>query len=352
MADLLTLRRQLGQLVLSKRRIYLDTKFWNTFCDVEFEGTTGGEAFEALTLLRKSVLSGDCVCPAEYSVLNEVLRQRLPDKRTTTALLVDELSDGVLVTSAEDRVTIEVSRFVQNAVARRPTALAPTDEVWTRPAFAFGHLSPDNPGLPEHLHAWAVERTQETLWSLRFSDVMDGLSDVNFPLAPRQETINRMNAEKLRSRPTFQCYEELYAAEIRGALDVFSPSLEQVILYLWTTAGGAPGAVSASELQSSTDSWKRLIAATFFEQSTLAARSLPTLHIYATAYARAGWDARRAFKANDLADFSHAAAALPYCNVFATERSLAELIRQSGLAELYGTLVVTDCAQLSSFLSS
>ncbi len=58
---------------------------------------------------------------------------------------------------------------------------------------------------------------------------------------------------------------------------------------------------------------------------------LPTLHIHALCHASVRWDKTRKLKGNDLFDFDHAATAVPYCDVFLTERPLQKLIEQKHL---------------------
>jgi hypothetical protein len=149
-----------------------------------------------------------------------------------------------------------------------------------------------------------------------------------------------------------QHHGELYLAEVRGTLDAFSDAIADVSLYLWNRAGGDVALVTDAERLDSVEHWKRLLVGAFRERELTTARRLPTIHILASAYARVGWDITRAYRANDLADFGHAAAALAYCHCFATERSLAELIRQSGLDTLYDITVVTDCGALRQWLTS
>ncbi|MGB6223655.1 MAG: hypothetical protein WBG04_21665, partial [Haloferula sp.] len=54
--------------------------------------------------------------------------------------------------------------------------------------------------------------------------------------------------------------------------------------------------------------------------------NFPTFTIRAAFAAAVRWDQRRKYKRNDFHDFGHAAAALPYFDIFATERSLRHLL--------------------------
>lgn len=352
MPPLYELRRTLAKNVISKERLYLDTKFWNTFCDVVHGNTRSGPAFDALAALRVLCGSGRVVCPVEYNVLNEVLRQRLPEKREATAKLVDELSAGTVIVAASERVFLETLRFAQSAIRNEVDGPPPIDEVWTRPAFAIGHLTPENPGLSESDHAYFVERTHEELWELSFREVVDGLSRDPAPVGNDSEVVRQMNADKRDPANRHGDFRALYLAEVHGAVDAFESSLDNVTPYLFAQAGGDPTTVTDEERSRSTDLWKRMIVNAFRLEGAIMARRFPTIHTYASAHARVRRDVARSFQANDFADFGHAAAALGYCSCFATERPLAELIRQGKLDAQYGVTVVTDCIHLSEWLAS
>ena len=60
-------------------------------------------------------------------------------------------------------------------------------------------------------------------------------------------------------------------------------------------------------------------------------RELPSLWLGAGFHAAVRWDLKRKFKANDLPDFRHAVAAIPYCDFFLTERSLRHLVSDRNL---------------------
>jgi len=70
---------------------------------------------------------------------------------------------------------------------------------------------------------------------------------------------------------------------------------------------------------------------------------LPTIRIGASLHAALRWDRKRRYKANDLFDFRHAEAVLPYCDFFLTEHSLRALLndRNLKLGEYFNCKVVS-----------
>jgi hypothetical protein len=61
------------------------------------------------------------------------------------------------------------------------------------------------------------------------------------------------------------------------------------------------------------------------------AHQFPSLRIGAGLHAALRWDKTRRYKPNDLFDFRHAIAALPYCDLFFTETALHHLIQDRNL---------------------
>ena len=57
--------------------------------------------------------------------------------------------------------------------------------------------------------------------------------------------------------------------------------------------------------------------------------AMPTMQISAALYASVRWDKKQKFQNHDFYDFRHAAAALPYCDYFFTEKRLAHLVTQN-----------------------
>ena len=80
----------------------------------------------------------------------------------------------------------------------------------------------------------------------------------------------------------------------------------------------------------------------------------PSLYVKATCYAAVRWDQGRVFRVNDMMDFNHASAALPYCDGFFTESSLRALIHQrhTKLSELFPCAVISDATKALEWIES
>ena len=72
--------------------------------------------------------------------------------------------------------------------------------------------------------------------------------------------------------------------------------------------------------------------------------ALPLIRILAGLHAFIRWQRQRAFTFNDIFDLRHAAAAIPYCDVFLTEKFMKTACT-NGLLDFgtaYGTRIISD----------
>src|SRR5687768_15504392 len=81
----------LSRLVLPRRRVYLDTRFWIFLRDAALERPRKPIHCDLLALLRTRVASGDVLCPIGDSTFFELLRQADSQTRLATARLIDAL---------------------------------------------------------------------------------------------------------------------------------------------------------------------------------------------------------------------------------------------------------------------
>src|SRR5471032_2913786 len=97
-------RRELGLRVAAQRRLSLDLRFWNDLCDAELGVSQSAGAVRVLAIIRRLVASSDLVCPVEFHLVEELHKQRKPEKRAATLALIDELSARTVLLAAPDRV--------------------------------------------------------------------------------------------------------------------------------------------------------------------------------------------------------------------------------------------------------
>lgn len=347
-SQLWELRRELGREISTKRVLYLDLNYWNDLCDVVLGENVSETAITLLNSIRNQVHAGKLVCPLEYTTFSELYKQRLPEKRDVTASLIDELSQGVVLLSPPERVFLEVLRFFQSSAAGPPFPEAPRDEIWTKPAYLLGHGELHIKALDPEVLAELSRLFNRHLWSLGLKDVVSQLGEEQPPAIRAAEIVKKLNEEKFAARKQFTSSKQVYYSEVVGVLDVFSESLSDVQLYLFSRAGGDAEKVTRPQRRDIARKSARLLAAAFRKHDLSA--QLPTIHILASLFTHVQWDAGRRYKTNDFDDFHHAAAALAYCDCFATEGPLSKILCDAKIARQYDIAVVSSVDSVIDWL--
>lgn len=342
-------RRKLGAEMTARIRIYLDTRFWNDFCDVQLREHRDPAAESSLRALQASVDAGTVICPIEFYVFSELQKQRLPEKRLVTAKLVDRLSSGVTMVSPPERVFLEILRFVQALLAGKTPPPKPIYEVWTKPAYMAGHVMPELPtmGLPDDILRALREEFDQQIWDLGYEDLTRMSELHGAPIDDRSHTAQHLNRAKDHLPHQLPTYKATYEAEVLGALDGHIEELEQVLDYLRERAGLDPSAFPQEQTRQAAMKVRDIIYAGWLKRDLR--QSLPGLHVGAALYAHIQWDRPRRYKPNDMFDIGHAEAAVPYCNAFATDGPLASLLKSSRVAAEYGCEVLSTHAELRTW---
>ncbi|MCU0649714.1 MAG: hypothetical protein MUF00_17120 [Gemmatimonadaceae bacterium] len=349
--ELARLRRELGEQLASKRVLYLDVSYWGMLCDVALGVERDPHARELATALARERKDGNLVCPIEWTVVRELAKQRLEPKRRATVEAIDHYSDGIVILSPPERVFLEALRLIQVLHRGPPFPAPPRDEVWTRAAFFVGHGQFESESLPADLLADLNAYAVRELWQLRFADMLDTiLAGIDSGVEEAVAQSRALNQSKSTAREEFPSLKRLYLSEVAGVLRAYRSQLGEVGEYMYFRATGTLANVEPLERERYGKEIARLLSLGFETLQRELARSLPSVHVQATLYARVQWDEARKYKPNDMADFAHAAAAMGYCNAFATERSLATLLRQSGLDALYGIRVLSSPTELIAWL--
>lgn len=345
-------RKELGAELAAKTRLYLDVRFWNDLCDAELDKARTPADGELLRALREKVASGKLACPVEVHVVEELHRQSISEKRAATLALIDELSTRAVLLSPTDRLFLEVLRLVQGAIAGSPPVTPPYLEIWTRPPFAIAHdfSEFDAPHLPRESVEFARAEMEADWWKFGFVELFEITGPPPIDPSAKHGTAGLLNAVKDDPTKLFESYEATYWSEVRGVLDAYAPQLADVWRYLYGQTGADPTTISEAEMEQAVRQLRQMLYQA--ARKTGLRSSVPTLHTGVTLYSRMQWDRKRRYKGNDVFDFAHAEAALPYCNGFATDASLASLIRQSRLTDDYKCDLLTDTRDVIAWVSN
>jgi hypothetical protein len=244
----------------------------------------------------------------------------------------------------------EVAHFLRSAQGED---VYPTNQlVWSKLSYVLGVVHPYVPGLSSADTVSLQKATFDFLWEQRLADIVSMI-----PLEATRPDFGRI-AERLNGAneahaATMKNFQQVYEDEFTGGLDIAAEIGQHVLEERWQLAGGAGQRITDAQRQESTRQIARLLVSTFRLKRSAIVQALPTLHIGALCHAAVRWDQKRKLSGNDLFDFHHAQAALPYCNVFLTERPLHHLLAQKRLdiESSYSCRVISSPTEAVEFLT-
>ncbi|MGE3845115.1 MAG: hypothetical protein AB7I50_26430 [Vicinamibacterales bacterium] len=342
---------ELTGVVLQRRRIYLDTRYWLFLRDAELGRPRKQVHVDLLDILRAGVQSGQLLCPAGDSTFFELLKQSDADTRLATARLIDTLSLGVVVQNAADRLRMELVRFLANAIKKQVVQGPPVDRVWMKVGHVLGTADPivDGVSKPEQL---AISKAFfDVMWSLTLEEMLlDTPQPHNVADDESRASATRITAACRAEDSTVNSFRALYLAEIRGFFDAHDQELCAALAEIHSAT--RPNQRPAGPEDFRSDS--RLLVNAFTNLFRLGklGTAVPTAQIVAGLHAAVRWQRQRAFRVEDFYDFYHATAALPYCDVFLTERFLGTLLTRPPLefSDTFGTTVLWEEAEAVNLL--
>jgi len=331
-------RLQRAQYSLSRPRLYIDTNHWIRLRDVLLGRPRGAADTRLLELLRTITRGRLLTVPLSSHLIQELCYQTDLTTLRATAALMDELSQGVTLAGFRDRTVLELLHWIR-AIAERGAPL-PVLLVWTTVPNIFQLQFADIGNQDPHLRNSFSNAYEDVAESIRLSDLIGRLAAVTHG-ADRQLEID-LAVELTRHKET------IWATQ-GGLASVFQEEavgyLEKVLPYLdGPTSDELRKLPGAAELEGEALVRNAKIAFLAANDLKLAKTALPGLRIMAGCNALIRCDTRRRFKQGDQVDLQHAAAALPYCTAYLTDRPMQHLLTSSpySLAALY------DCEVLST----
>lgn len=326
--------------VLGKTRVYLDLKYWIYLRDAWLGRPKAPSHTALLEVLSEKVANGTHVCPLEFTLFSELLKQGSADLRLAAAEVMDRLSGGVTLKPYPDRMRAEVLRFLTRFLEPEEALFRLEELLWTKVGSIAGYFEPELPGVASAENQAIQSLFAERMWQTTLVEMLevggDALVEPRLEHARWAEHTNAQNAAHAGELTTLQ---KTFEAELRGVFEAEEELLREAVAHLFEKQRGRRA--TPEELFGSDPA---LSPVTLFANVCLQrnfTRELPTFHILAWLSARTRQDRQRKLRANDLDDFFHAAAALSSCNVFLTERSLAALVTAApSLADMFGVQVV------------
>jgi hypothetical protein len=136
-------------------------------------------------------------------------------------------------------------------------------------------------------------------------------------------------------------FESLFADELHGILDRMTPAIENCFKQAAAFSGNEVA------VQPMDESDRRACVNLLREVVTqgLDKTAIPSQRIFAALHAALRLNDKYAFKENDLDDIRHSAVAVAYCDVFLTERGIADKLRLPAVQ----TVIPCECKVVNNF---
>ena len=333
---------ELGLKVVRKKRVYLDQNHW-LFCRDAKRGTPQNKLHTRMyELLQQGVKEEKLICPASHVVLEETLKQTDAETRAVTAEVVDKLSKGVTLQPAHVLEQTEFLHFLASTPASSTSVHALDELAWTHTGNVMGTPLPVVQGLDELTLAALQKDIFDLISALPFSVLIDALSPKAGTGLISSDFYKNQNEESQKHRSGFSSFKQVFLEELAGCLDYYTAMHADGMIYWWRKKkGGDPSTVTPKEFKEGGQQINNLIYLAF--QFNRIQKQLPGLRIMAGIHAAIRYK-RQKHKPGDIHDHFHARVALPYCNLFLTERSLGSLLTSKPLNydKLYGCRVAWE----------
>lgn len=215
--------------------------------------------------------------------------------------------------------------------------------VWTKLSYTMGFVSPSL-NIDDEENIIFQKAFIDQMWEISLAHIVDNLaSSANKDKIPTIPDISQiLNDGKTQHQNENNSFEQMFLSELAGLIDVYKPQFASLIPFLHQKETGVQ--INPTDDQNKESS--RLIGNIIYNLFRLKKidKELPTFRVSSGLHAATRWDKARKFKKNDMHDFKHAVAAIPYCDFFLTERSLCHLASQKLLRynELYGCVILSN----------
>jgi hypothetical protein len=323
------LRIGLANGIARAKKVYLDTTFWLLLRNASLGRSHDPVDGELLNLLRSLVAAQRVVCPISATTFTEIFAQTDPITLQASIQLIDELSCGIALIEERERFNVEVFHFVRQRT-QGPDGVLPLDSlVWTKLAYVLGFVTPVSKELPADVSLLVQKAFVDRMWTVTLADMLRqmGAAVSSFPRAFKDVSTS-LNDGKFANLNEHKSLKQVFLSEVAGILDVLKSDLASLMRHIYEMDTGV-----ALDLDAATDDLARPFMNLIYNAFRLNKLTveLPSIRVSAGLHAAVRWDRSRKYKRNDLHDFHHAVAAIPYCDYFLTEHSLRQLVTHKGV---------------------
>jgi hypothetical protein len=242
---------------------------------------------------------------------------------------------GIALEQTEQRVRLEILHFLRLGQQSADTLHTLSDWVWNRTCWVLGGVHPYFPGLPPDVQSRLQIEFLEEMAKRGIADIVKSLAGAPEPI-PKTFLVGlagKLTGGKMRHANEIRSKKQAFMMEIAGVLDVYRDDIS-----------GALAVINGSKAVAPADVEAEVAAIKELFRTGKAGRSLPFFNTQAGLHAMFRWNRAQQLKPNEYLDYYHAAA-LPYFDIFLTEKILASTVATLGYDELYCTRVCSGVGE-------
>lgn len=341
-------RTELGESVINRERIYLDKCYWIMLRDAILGRRNDQSSIALLEALRVRVRLKKSICPISDSLFAELLKQQDLYTRKSTAVLIDELSEGVTLAPRHERAATEIAHFIHSHCYNRK--LHSLDVlVWLKLSYVLGVQHPSNTVFKKDEERIIQKAFFDHVWDYSLSEMFDVIGTDPPPVFDYEATAQKLNEGNSKHSNEIKSFSQCYKAEMMGGLSLFMSVAREVLEEINRKATGQR--VERTEHENHEHEVHLFECFSKAIEAKTVARLLRTLHIGALCHAAVRWDKKRKLTGNDLHDFHHAEAAVGYCDVFLTEKPLRTMLLQNhlGLSNDFPCKIISSISEAADW---
>jgi len=280
-----------------------------------------------------------------------LLKQKDLSTRIATASLIDELSLGAAFAPEQERVGTELAHFFYSHGSK--AKLHPVKSlIWSKLSYVLGIVHPANTGLQRKEELVAQKAFFDTIWDFPLVEVVQTLGDAEPPEKDFDAIATKLNEGSAAHADEIRSFEQVYMHEIEGCLSLYVSTARAILEGMFERATGAPPQSTEDKRRAHEKELLGFFVQCFKKKEVR--KQLPTIHVHALCHAAVRWNKRQRIEGNDLFDFHHAAAAIPYCDSFLTESPLRTMLQSKhlGIQADFPCVVISSESEAAQYLES
>jgi hypothetical protein len=316
------------------KRIFLDTNKWIDLGKA-YHGLHGGEKYKTiLQKIESKLAGGEIVLPVSFVQILETWKNLNRERRKRLATVVARLSNALFLLPPDFLRPLEIQNAVARLIGKSEIDLYER-AVGRGAAYAFGRE------LKAEIHEPHLPQDEERLNEIFkgpevFEQILiDGMDEQDIKRRAEAAAKLAEKTEELRKNGKEKHFSETYVKT-----EMLKFITDDYILADWIAAEKHFG-------RDLTDLFPKNWTPEEFMDFL---HSIPTIDVFFTLYTIRDEQVGRPIRDNDVYDIGFLAVAVPYCDIVVLEKFFADLIKRSGLAKKWDTIVVTDLRELENYL--